>query len=210
PGYPESIATGENRIRNPEIARLYDRVRSVTEGPLWSGPRWASIVYLNLFYRRPVCEEPPCRNLRARLLDPSVREPLFDIGDGAVEEIAVRPAEGVDAEGAASSGPVELMLSGWLPDVEADVLWLSGTPIKAPALRNAAHPDIYRRSEGRVGLMAGFVIRADFESLDDARAAADTSCLLVREKPRGRPGEWHSVPRLDGGCAELVRRDSQP
>ncbi|MEO1368086.1 MAG: hypothetical protein AAFX50_13010, partial [Acidobacteriota bacterium] len=96
PGYPESIATGENRIRNPEIAGLYDRVRLVTEGPLWSGPRWASIVYLNLFYRRPVCDEPPCRNLRARLLDPSVREPLFEIGDGVVEEIRVRPTEGAD------------------------------------------------------------------------------------------------------------------
>ncbi|MEM1180152.1 MAG: hypothetical protein AAGM22_17555 [Acidobacteriota bacterium] len=214
-GYTESVATGENRIRNPEIARLYESVRLVTEGPIWSGRRWSALVDLNFFYRRPACEEPPCRDLRARLLDPSVREPTFAEGAGVLEEFRLElgsPGETAAGEpaGAPDAGPAQLTLTGWLPDVEAEVVWIAGVPIKDPTLLNAAHPEIHRRSERRIGLMAGFVIRASFPSAEQARAAAATSCLIVREKPRGRPGPWRLVPRADGGCSELALRDAAP
>ncbi len=47
-GYRETIAGGRNVIADPELARLYDDVRLVTTGPLFSRARWGAIVRLNL------------------------------------------------------------------------------------------------------------------------------------------------------------------
>ena len=44
-GYVASVL-GENRITDPEIRALYDRVRLVTRGPLWSRERWQAIAEL--------------------------------------------------------------------------------------------------------------------------------------------------------------------
>ncbi len=44
-GHVESVRA-ENTIVDPEIAALYDRVRLVTRGPLWSGERWRAIAEL--------------------------------------------------------------------------------------------------------------------------------------------------------------------
>ncbi len=46
-GYRESIASGRNSIRDPQLARYYDRLRLVTSGPLWSAARWRAIIGLN-------------------------------------------------------------------------------------------------------------------------------------------------------------------
>lgn len=48
PGYSETIAGGRNVIVDPALARLYDDIRLVTAGPLFSRERWGAIWRLNL------------------------------------------------------------------------------------------------------------------------------------------------------------------
>jgi arabinofuranosyltransferase len=48
PGYRETIAGDRNVIRDPQLARLYDELRLITSGPLWSADRWRAIWRLNL------------------------------------------------------------------------------------------------------------------------------------------------------------------
>ncbi|MBS14422.1 MAG: hypothetical protein CME19_22890 [Gemmatimonadetes bacterium] len=50
-GYVETIATGENRIRNPDVARYYEGIVSITRGDIWSGARWGDILAHNLGQR---------------------------------------------------------------------------------------------------------------------------------------------------------------
>ena len=47
-GYLESVKSGRNRIVDPDLALLYEQIRIVTTGPLWSRRRWRAIVALNL------------------------------------------------------------------------------------------------------------------------------------------------------------------
>lgn len=46
-GYIETLATHQNRIADPAIARLYDDIALVTRGPIWSARRFAAMVRLN-------------------------------------------------------------------------------------------------------------------------------------------------------------------
>jgi len=46
-GYGESISQERNLITDEKIARLYDRVKLVVSGPIWSWERWKEIVRLN-------------------------------------------------------------------------------------------------------------------------------------------------------------------
>ena len=46
-GYIDSLKTGQNLIRDPKLARLYDLVRLQTRAPLWSSERWKAIATLN-------------------------------------------------------------------------------------------------------------------------------------------------------------------
>ena len=46
-GYADSLRADANMIADPRIARLYDDVRLVTRGPLWSRARFAAIWRLN-------------------------------------------------------------------------------------------------------------------------------------------------------------------
>ena len=55
-GYLESIRTGRNQISNRKIASLYDQVRLVTTGQLWSWKRLRAIVYMNTLAYRSVTE----------------------------------------------------------------------------------------------------------------------------------------------------------
>lgn len=48
PGYRETISAGRNVIQDPRLAKLYDDLRLVTAGPLWSAERWRAIWRLNL------------------------------------------------------------------------------------------------------------------------------------------------------------------
>lgn len=48
-GYLESLATGQNRIADPDLARYYDKLRIVTESePLWTAERLRTILAFNL------------------------------------------------------------------------------------------------------------------------------------------------------------------
>jgi hypothetical protein len=46
-GYLMTKLTGENRMRDPELARLYDQLRLVTSGHLFDARRWSAIIDLN-------------------------------------------------------------------------------------------------------------------------------------------------------------------
>ncbi len=46
-GYLRSLETGENRIKDPDLARYYDAIRLITRGPLLSRARLAAIFRLN-------------------------------------------------------------------------------------------------------------------------------------------------------------------
>jgi arabinofuranosyltransferase len=80
-GYAESLRSGENRIRSPGLARLYDAVRLVVTGPLLDPERWRAIWDLNSgAYRAWLPEDP-------RLGDEVTRLTLADLSgeraDGA-------------------------------------------------------------------------------------------------------------------------------
>ena len=47
PGYVASVRTGENRIRDPELAKFYDDLRLITRGPLFTRQRWNAIWAVN-------------------------------------------------------------------------------------------------------------------------------------------------------------------
>jgi arabinofuranosyltransferase len=47
-GYFESVVADRNLVQDPKIASLYEVIREVTRGPLWSWRRWRAIVALNL------------------------------------------------------------------------------------------------------------------------------------------------------------------
>jgi hypothetical protein len=48
PGYFDTLKTGQDRLRSPELASYYDRLALLGRGPLWSGPRWRAIVGMAL------------------------------------------------------------------------------------------------------------------------------------------------------------------
>lgn len=47
-GYLESVVADRNLVEDPKIASLYEVIREVTRGPIWSARRWRAIVALNL------------------------------------------------------------------------------------------------------------------------------------------------------------------
>lgn len=47
-GYRETVASGRNEIADPALARLYDDLRLVTAGPLFTRARWGAIWRLNV------------------------------------------------------------------------------------------------------------------------------------------------------------------
>jgi arabinofuranosyltransferase len=46
-GYLASVITDTNRIRDPRVRALYDVIREVTRGPLFSLARWRAVIELN-------------------------------------------------------------------------------------------------------------------------------------------------------------------
>ena len=46
-GYALSRATGENRLRDPDLRELYETIRTVVRGPLFSGERARAIARLH-------------------------------------------------------------------------------------------------------------------------------------------------------------------
>jgi arabinofuranosyltransferase len=78
-GYPESLHADRNRIENPEIASLYEQVRLVTTGPLFSWSRARAIAYMNSFGYRDLVEgyekleEPEVIDFGSQVYVPEVR-----------------------------------------------------------------------------------------------------------------------------------------
>jgi hypothetical protein len=57
-GYLASVITDSNRVRDPRVHALYDVIREVTRGPLFSARRWRAILTLNTL-RLPLAGMPP-------------------------------------------------------------------------------------------------------------------------------------------------------
>jgi len=55
-GYVETIRSGENRIEDERIAELYDSLRLITRGKIWSPERWREIQRWNRGHYQPVIE----------------------------------------------------------------------------------------------------------------------------------------------------------
>ncbi len=71
PDYEASIRSGENRFRDPKLAALYDALKWVHAGPIWSRRRWSDIWKLHTggfdrlideaYFRFPPRDAPPAR-----------------------------------------------------------------------------------------------------------------------------------------------------
>ncbi len=48
PGYLESLVTGANHIRDPDLATYYDHLKVVTQGRLFTRERWRDVLAFNL------------------------------------------------------------------------------------------------------------------------------------------------------------------
>jgi len=46
--YEETVREGVNRLADPDLARYYDALVRITQGPLWSAERWRAILTMNL------------------------------------------------------------------------------------------------------------------------------------------------------------------
>jgi arabinofuranosyltransferase len=46
-GYVQSLRTGRNVIADPDVGTKYDRLKVITQDPLWSRRRWEAIVAMN-------------------------------------------------------------------------------------------------------------------------------------------------------------------
>jgi arabinofuranosyltransferase len=47
-GYFETIDTGRNIIKDPAIGQYFEKLKIITEGPIWSRLRWRTILQMNL------------------------------------------------------------------------------------------------------------------------------------------------------------------
>jgi arabinofuranosyltransferase len=56
-GYVDTVRTGKNQIKDRCLARYYDRVRRVTQGPIFSWQRFKEILWLN--FREPTAHACP-------------------------------------------------------------------------------------------------------------------------------------------------------
>lgn len=80
-GYVDSLESGENRIKDKNLAKLYDRLRLVVSGPLWSRERLAAIWWLNTGKPAKRINEEKYRFYGARSLKPDSLTKL--VVDGA-------------------------------------------------------------------------------------------------------------------------------
>jgi arabinofuranosyltransferase len=61
-GYIDSIKQGRNLITDPATALLYDRMKLVVSGPIWSWARWKEIARFNFGLYRPTPAQPDKRS----------------------------------------------------------------------------------------------------------------------------------------------------
>jgi len=90
-GYLATIMTGENRIQDRQLAAFYDRLRPVTQGPLWSIHRFAAAIQLSfgrwngLLPRGRPEQDEPIDWMEVLAVDPNLPEALFRIGEELAE-----------------------------------------------------------------------------------------------------------------------------
>jgi len=65
-GYPETLATGVNRLADPDLAHFYDRLSLVTRAPLFDPPRLRAIWELHSSRYSPLIEAYWERDRRTR------------------------------------------------------------------------------------------------------------------------------------------------
>ncbi len=157
-GYLESLRTGENRIRNPYVRALYDDVRSVTQGPLWTAERWRAVARLNLRPPRFPCAEPPCRELVVVALPASAYAPRLWQQGGSVDRVW-------------ASGDT-VRAAGRLPfaELEPEQQVIVALPV-APVASAVAKPE---------GWPSGaFLVDLRFASAEQAARAASELCIAA-------------------------------
>ncbi len=57
-GYPETIQSGRNQIQDPQIARLYDVIKVITQDPIWSWQRFKEIFLINVGHYNNLMKQP--------------------------------------------------------------------------------------------------------------------------------------------------------
>jgi hypothetical protein len=164
-GYVESLEHGDNRVRHPVLRRLYEDVRVVTSGPLFTTARARAMLRLHVS-ALPECLDPPCLELLLYADYPlEDYRPRLHAGGGRVAAIARNGAElvvsGVLALPADAPGQRLLAIT-------------RGTPI-ASAVASAA-----TAQEEDPG--AGFVLTLRFEDRREASQASRTLCLAVESR----------------------------
>jgi arabinofuranosyltransferase len=188
-GYVESLRSGENRLVNPMVHRLYDDLRLLTQGPLFAADRLGAILRLNLSYQRPGCIDPPCRKLMTHLLPLQLYAPLLPVVDptlGGVDKVMVEGTR-VTIEGRVPFGLLaeEQLVRLLLPIHPAeDALEL--LPDQDPA-----------------GDLAGFRARLTFGDPNVASRVAPALCVAVAAER----GSWSLLLRNDDAgdvCARLA------
>ena len=58
-GYEETVETGVNVIQDPAISAFYERLRLITQGPIWDRRRVRAIVRMNLGLYDDLIRRPP-------------------------------------------------------------------------------------------------------------------------------------------------------
>ncbi len=64
-GYPETIQTGVNKIKDPRIAKLYDVIKVITQDPIWSVERFKQIALINSGHYSDLMVQPNSEALNA-------------------------------------------------------------------------------------------------------------------------------------------------
>lgn len=49
-GYKETVERGENRFKDKRLGEFYEKIKLITQGPIWSWDRWVEILKVNLGY----------------------------------------------------------------------------------------------------------------------------------------------------------------
>lgn len=65
-GYKESVATGKNLIKDPGVAAYYDKLKLITQGPIWDRARWQAIYEMNLGKYEPLLAEYRAKYLKGK------------------------------------------------------------------------------------------------------------------------------------------------
>jgi arabinofuranosyltransferase len=110
-GYPATLASGVNEIVEPSIHELYDRLQTVTRGPIWRWRRLREIWRFNTGGNATLIAESSYGIRHLQASDLARRKPE---GSSSTAPDVVRVREGGVAVdfGAATHGPIEISLDG--------------------------------------------------------------------------------------------------